>query len=103
MTSASATTTSQSCLPSSQSWAVRAVNRGRSSQAVRQPRMNFGHAILQQRQVPVLGEQPGLDAGNVGGQPFAVTEGHEHVLHAMQEQDRDGDVGYVESPRQDQA
>jgi hypothetical protein len=30
--------------------------------------MHLGHTILQQRQMPVLVEQPGLDAGNVRGQ-----------------------------------
>jgi hypothetical protein len=65
--------------------------------------MHLGYTILQQRQVPVVVEQPGLDAGNVRGQPFAVAERHEHVLPAVQQQDRDRDVGQVESPRPDRA
>ena len=65
--------------------------------------MHLGYAILQQRQVAVVVEQPGLDAGNVRGQPFAVAEWHEHVLPAVQQQDRDGDVGQVESPRLEEA
>ena len=49
--------------------------------------MHLGYAIAHQRQVPIIVEQPGLDAGNVLGQPFAVAERHEHVLPAMQQQD----------------
>jgi hypothetical protein len=36
--------------------------------------VDLGDAILRQRQVPVVVEQPGLDAGDVRGQPFAVAE-----------------------------
>jgi hypothetical protein len=51
--------------------------------------------------VPVVVEQPGLDAGNVRGQPFAVAERHQHVLPAVQQQDRNSDGGQVESLRGD--
>jgi hypothetical protein len=40
---------------------------------------------------------------DVLSQPFAVAGRHEHVLPAVQEQDRDGDVGEVESPRLEHA
>ncbi len=53
--------------------------------------------------MPVVVEQPALDAGNVRGQPFAVAERHEHVLPAVQQQDRDSDAGQAESPRPDHA
>jgi hypothetical protein len=53
--------------------------------------------------VAIVVEQPGLDAGNVRGEPFAVAERHEHVLPAVQQQDRDSDVGQVESPRPEDA
>jgi hypothetical protein len=51
----------------------------------------------------VVVEQSGLYAGNVRGQPFAMAERHEHVLPAVDEQDRDSDAGKVESPRIDRA
>jgi len=57
--------------------------------------MDLGYAIAQQRQVPVVVEQPGLDAGNVPGEPLTVAERHEHVLPAVQQQDRDRDAGQV--------
>src|SRR5215469_2875217 len=60
--------------------------------------MHLGYAILHQRQVPIIVEQPGLDAGDVRGQPFAVAERHEHVLPAVHQQDRDGDVGRKAMP-----
>ena len=50
--------------------------------------MHLGYSIAEQGQVPVIIEQPGLDARYVLGQPFAVPEGHEHVLPAVQQQDR---------------
>jgi hypothetical protein len=64
--------------------------------------MAFGN-VIHQRGVTIIIEQPGLDAGNVLSQPFAVAGRHEHVLPAVQEQDRDGDVGEVESPRLEHA
>lgn len=47
--------------------------------------------------VPIIVEQPGFDAWNVCGQPFAVAGRYEHVLPAVQQQDRDRDVGEVVS------
>jgi hypothetical protein len=58
--------------------------------------MHLGYAILHQRRVPIIVEQPGLDAGNVLGQPFAVAGRREHVLPAVQQQDRDSDAGEVD-------
>ena len=55
--------------------------------------MHLGYAILHQRQVPIIVEQPGLDAGDVLGQPFAVAERHEQVMPAVQQQDRESDIG----------
>ncbi len=59
--------------------------------------MAFGN-VIHQRGATIIVEQPRLDAGNVPSQPFAVAGWHEHVLPAVQEQDRDGDVGEVEIP-----
>lgn len=39
--------------------------------------MHLGYAILHERRVPIIVEQPGLDAGDVLGQPFAVGLGCE--------------------------
>jgi hypothetical protein len=60
--------------------------------------MRLGYVICD-RVVPVIVEPPGLGAGNVRGQPFAVAGRDELVLPAVQQQDRDSDVGRVESPR----
>jgi hypothetical protein len=49
--------------------------------------------------MPIIVKQPGLDAGNVRGQPLAVADRHELVLPAVQQQDRDSYVSQVESPR----
>jgi hypothetical protein len=63
-----------------------------------QPGMHLRYVICD-RLVPVIVKQPGLDAGNVRGQPFTVTDWHELVLPAVQQQDRDSYVSQVESPR----
>ena len=63
--------------------------------------MHLGHAI-HQRRVPTIVEQPGLDAGNVLGQPLAVAGRHEHVLRAVQQQDRET-VGGTRTPRSPRA
>ncbi|HEX9516360.1 MAG TPA: hypothetical protein VF940_09330 [Streptosporangiaceae bacterium] len=52
-------------------------------EAVRQPRVHFGDAVLQQGQVPVVVKQPGFDAGYVRGEPLAVAERDELVLPAV--------------------
>ena len=59
--------------------------------------MHLGYAILHQRQVPVVVEQSGRGGGNVLGQPLAVAERREHVLPAVQQQDRNRDVGLAAS------
>jgi hypothetical protein len=55
--------------------------------------------VLQERQVPVLIEQPGFDTRDLCGQPLAVLERNELVLPAVHEQNRNRDIGQLESPR----
>ena len=61
-------------------------------QAVRQPGVHVADPVLHQGEVPVVVEQPGLHAGDVGGQPLAMAERHEPVLAAVHQHDgyRDG-------------
>jgi hypothetical protein len=54
--------------------------------------MHLWHTILQQAQVTVVVEQPGLHARDVLGQSLAVTERHHQVMLALQQQHRDSDV-----------
>jgi hypothetical protein len=63
--------------------------------------VHFADAVLLERQVPVVIEQPGFDPGDMGGEPLAVGEGNELVLLAVHEQDGNADVGHLEPPRVD--
>src|SRR5882757_4690925 len=48
-----------------------------------QPGVHLADAVGHQREVPVVVQQPGLDAGDARGQPLTVAKGHELVLPAV--------------------
>src|SRR6266702_3575166 len=69
------------------------------ARATIEPGEHVADAILPHRPVPFVVEQPGLDAGDVRGQPLAVAEWHRLVLTAVQQQHRNRYLGQVEPPR----
>jgi MFS transporter, DHA2 family, methylenomycin A resistance protein len=81
-------------------WVATRPDRDRALQLAGQPGVHLGNPVLEQREVPVVVEQPRVDAGDVRGEPLAVPERHEHVLAAVHDQHRHPDVGELESPRQ---
>lgn len=58
--------------------------------------------VIDQRQMPVVWQEPGRHPADMLSQPFAMTEGHEPVLSAVQQQDRNGDAGQLKPPRNDE-
>src|SRR3954468_19091093 len=52
--------------------------------------------------MPLVVEDPRLDAGDVPSKPAAGLDGDKHVLDAMEEQDRHANLSEVESPRPDE-
>src|SRR5436305_1425567 len=75
---------------------------GWSMRQIQRPLVDGLDAVRDQRQVAVLVRQPRLGAGDVLGEPLAVREGDEEVGAAVQDQDRNGDLGDLESPGLDE-
>src|SRR5258706_14861469 len=69
--------------PSTPASSVKTGTLAQPLEAVRQPRVHFGDAGLQQGQGPVVGKQPGFDAGNVRGEALGVAQRDELVLPAV--------------------
>jgi hypothetical protein len=61
--------------------------------------MYLSDVIFPQRAVPLVGEEPGLDARNVRGQPLAVADRHRLVQAAVQQEHGNLDLAHVEPPR----
>jgi hypothetical protein len=60
--------------------------------------MDITDMVLDQQQVPLMIEQSCLDLGDMSGQPLAIPEEDELVPPAVEEQDRNGNIGQLEPP-----
>jgi hypothetical protein len=64
-----------------------------------QPGVHVPDAVLHEAQVSLVIEQPRLGPGHTLREPLTMGEGHELVVPAVEQQDRNRYLGQVESPR----